>query len=188
MIAYLKGKILSKTATFVILETAGVGYKVFLPPTVVLNLRSDQEQEFFIHTHVREDQLSLYGFLTFDELELFELLLSVSGVGPKVGLAVISGGSATSIRSAIATGDVAVFTNVSGVGKKTAERIVLELKERIGEAGDGGSSRNFSDSLEALVALGYSQQEARSALKQITGEHQDSGSVIREALRILGKK
>jgi holliday junction DNA helicase RuvA len=189
MIAYLKGTILNKTTNYLIVETAGVGYKVYSPSTTILNLRKGSEVELFIHTHVREDQLSLYGFLSTDELELFDLLLSVTGVGPKVALAVLSAGTASSIRSAIASGEATVFTNVSGVGRKTAERIVLELKERlVGEGSDGQSSKDFSEALDALLALGYSRLEARSALNQIPQDLPDSRSVIKEALKILGKK
>jgi Holliday junction DNA helicase RuvA len=191
MIAYLKGKVLAKDIIYLVLETNGIGYKVFAASPTLAHARVGQELALYIHTHVREDQFSLYGFLSADELNLFELLISVSGIGPKIALAALSGASASNIRSAIAGADPSVFTKVSGVGKKTAERIVVELKERIGEgAGEFslGSSKHFSDSLDALVSLGYSRQEAREAVKRVPAELADSGSIVKAALRILGGK
>ncbi|PIR97309.1 MAG: Holliday junction branch migration protein RuvA [Candidatus Doudnabacteria bacterium CG10_big_fil_rev_8_21_14_0_10_41_10] len=187
MISYLKGSVLSKQANYATVETQGVGYKVFIPVSSLLELRLEQEIELYIRTYVREDQFSLYGFLSPKELELFELLISVSGVGPKVALAVLSGGTVEVITSAIGSGDPSIFTKVSGVGKKTAERIVVELKEKIG-TGDLKSSKDLSESLDALVALGYSKLEAREVLKRISSKDLDSGSIIKEALRVLGKR
>jgi holliday junction DNA helicase RuvA len=191
MIAYLKGKVLSKDLTHLVLETGGVGYKVYAAGVTLASAKPGQEMEFFIHTHVREDQFSLYGFLSSDELNLFELLISVSGIGPKIALAVLSGAEAGHIRSAIASADAGVFTKVAGVGRKTAERIVVELKEKIGEgAGEFNlqSSKQISDSLDALVALGYNRQEAREAVKRVSGESTDSSAIVRAALKVLGGK
>ena len=190
MIAYLKGKILSKTANYLVLENQGIGYKVFLSTASLLNLRVGDSLAAHIHTYVREDQLRLYGFLSSSELNLFEMLISVSGVGPKVALSVLSGATPDIITSAIASGDASVFTKVSGVGKKTGERIVVELKEKIGDDLGVGlkSSRELSESLDALVALGYSAQEARGALKNMPKDIKDSGSIVRAALKVLGKR
>jgi Holliday junction DNA helicase RuvA len=190
MIAYLKGKILVKAVNHLVLENQGVGFKVFAPTLVINAVRTGAEAALHIHTHVREDQISLFGFLHENELELFEQLISVSGVGPKIALAVMSGASADNIRSAIAGGDASVFTKVSGVGKKTGERIVVELKEKMGELGGrgAGASRGFAEGLDALVALGYTQAEAREAIKHIPTELIDSGSIVKAALRILGGK
>ena len=191
MIAYLEGTILAKQPTHLVVANRGVGYKVFAAGPALNKAKIGQALQLYIHTHIREDQFSLYGFLSADELDLFELLLSVSGVGPKVALAVMSGAAAENIRSAIASGDPGVFTKVSGVGKKTAERIVMELKEKIGESGPAGSlkgSQNFGESLDALLALGYNQQEARQALRRVPTELTDSGSIVKAALKILGGK
>lgn len=190
MIAYLKGKILSKSETAVVLENQGIGYKVFLPAAILLNLRVGDIAIFHIHTHVREDQLTLYGFLSAKELDLFESLLSVSGVGPKVALAILSGADPDTIISAIASGDSAVFTKVSGVGKKTGERIVMELKEKIGDSMGStiGSSHYIAESLDALLALGYSKQEAREALNRVSKDIKESSGIVKEALKVLGKR
>ena len=190
MIAYLKGKILSKTANSIVLENQGIGYKVFSPASILLNLRLDDIVAFHIHTHVREDQLTLYGFLSIKELDLFESLLSVSGVGPKVALAILSGADPDDISSAIASGDSTIFTKVSGVGKKIGERIVMELKEKMGDSmGEGiGSSHYIAESLDALMALGYSKQEGREALNKVPKDIKESSRVVKEALKLLGKK
>ena len=172
------------------MENQGIGYKIFLPTSILLNLRIDDIATFHIHTHVREDQLTLYGFLSVKELDLFESLLSVTGVGPKVALAILSGADPDDISSAIAGGDSTIFTKVSGVGKKISERIVMELKEKIGDSmGAGiGSSHYIAESLDALMALGYSKQEAREALNRVPKDIKESSGVVKEALKVLGKK
>lgn len=189
MIGYLRGTILSKGANYLILETGNVGYRVFVPSNILLKYKSGSELALFIFSYIREDQFSLYGFLSQDELDLFELLLTVSGVGPKVALGIMSGVSTGHVKSAIAGGEAAVFTKVSGVGRKTAERIIIELREKIGGGALGDvnvrSSREYSESLDALVALGYSQAEAREALKQIPADLADSGQIVKAALKIL---
>ena len=187
MIAHLKGSVIGKGASYLVIETGGVGYKVFVPASTALEARINIGLSFHIHTHVREDQISLYGFLSKSELDLFDLLLTVSGVGPKVALAVLSAATAEAVASAIEGGDAGVFTKVAGVGKKTAERIIIELKEKLG-ASNISTSKVFSDSLDALVSLGYSQQEARDALKQLPTSLTDSQSMVREALKLLGKQ
>ena len=190
MISYLNGKIIGKGGNYLVVDTGGVGYKVFTSTSTVLESVIDREVSFFVHSYIREDQISLYGFLSQDELDLFELLISVSGVGPKMALNVMSGATAGVIASAIKSGDPAVFTKVSGVGKKTGERIVIELKEkmeRIGTDNTSASSRQLSESLEALVALGYGEREAREALKKVPTEFTESSNIVRAALKILGK-
>ena len=190
MIGYLKGQIISKGQNYLVAATAGVGYRVFVPANLLIGAKLGQAAEFFIHTYVREDQISLYGFSSPDELELFELLISVSGVGPKMALSILSSTTPTHIRSAIASGEAVVFTKVSGVGKKTAERLIIELREKIGEASGGGlnikASQDFSESLDALVSLGYSRQEAREALNKVPKDLTDSGKIVSAALRVLG--
>lgn len=190
MIGYLNGKIISKGQTYMVVDTHGVGYKVYPPASLLLSVKIGQEAALFIHTYVREDQLSLYGFATPTELELFELLLTVSGIGPKVALSILSSTTPTHIRSAIASGEAVVFTKVSGVGKKTAERLIIELREKIGETGSGElnikATQDFSESLDALVSLGYSRQEAREALNRVSKDLADSSSIVKAALRVLG--
>src|SRR6185295_9316164 len=133
-----------------------------------------QEVSLVTHTYVREDQLTLYGFQTLPELEFFEMLLTVSGVGPKSALGIMSLASIDMIKSAIVSEDPSVFTKVSGIGRKTAERVIVELKEKLkDEKSAAPVAQEQSDALDALVALGYSQQEARDALKNVPKDTAD---------------
>jgi len=191
MIGSIKGKILLKTEKFLIVETAGVGYKVNTSSLLLSKEhRTGGEIFLFIHTHVREDTLDLYGFLDYPELEFFEMLISVSGIGPKGALAILGVTSIETLRKAIGTGDTSYLTKISGIGKKTAEKIVIELrdkvKNKISEKGEN-SLRDELDVLEALKSLGYSQNEARETLKKVPADI-DTNTKIREALKILGGK
>jgi Holliday junction DNA helicase RuvA len=192
MIGSLRGKIISKTDKFVILETAGVGYKVSVSPDVVSKASATGTELFlFIHTHVREDSLDLYGFLGEEDLSFFEMLLGVSGIGPRSALAILGIASIPTLRQAIGTGDTSYLTKISGIGKKTAERIVIELRDKLADKNmsekNGTSLRDELDALEALKSLGYSQNEAREALKKVAPEV-NTNAKIREALKILGGK
>ena len=192
MIVYLKGKIINKGQSFVILETRGVGYKVYVNPTQYAELDIGQEIEFYVHHHIREDAMDLYGFNTLEDLEMFELLLSISGIGPKSALGVLAISSVSEIKETIVQGDASLLTKVSGIGKKTAERIVLELREKIASLGvvpgQGTSGATVSsDEIDALMALGYSLQQARETLKKVDSKIKDSGQRIKEALKSLGK-
>ncbi len=171
-----------------IVETAGVGYKVNVSLDVLSKrIKIDEEVFLFIHTHVREDAFDLYGFLDREELEFFEMLINVSGIGPKGALAILGIASIETLRKAISTGDTAYLTKISGIGRKTAEKIVIELRDKVGEEKEGTSLQGELDALEALKSLGYSQNEAREALKKVTSDA-DTNTKIREALKILGGK
>jgi len=192
MISYLKGKIRNKGNGFVILEVNNIGYQVFLAPLLYADLNLNQEMEFYTYQQVREDALNLYGFKNMEDLELFELLLSISGIGPKSALGVMSIATVADIKESIFRGDPALLTKVSGIGRKTAERVVLELKEKIGKLviDDGKSYANnlgSSDEIDALMALGYSLSQAREALNGVGATTKDSGERIRQALKMLGK-
>ena len=171
-----------------ILESGNVGYKIFVSQNLLSSLKQDRDLYLVIHTYVREDQISLYGFEKLAELEFFELLLTVSGVGPKSALGIMSLASLDMIKSAIVSEDPTVFTKVSGVGRKTAERVILELKEKI-KGGEDQSpvAREHSDAVDALLALGYNQQEARDALKKVPKEVTNLSEKVKVALRNLGK-
>lgn len=191
MIAFLKGKIIKKSSNFLILEVANVGYRIFVSESLFLKVKSEEELSLYIHQHVKEDSLELYGFINFEELELFEMLLSVSGVGPKSALGVLNLAKAETIKESIARGDAGLLTKVSGVGKKTAERVVLELRNKMGKLGFSLSeniSNSDKDEIDALMALGYSLDEAREVLKTIPLEITDSAQRIREALKKMAKK
>lgn len=188
MIGSIKGKISHKAGNYIILETNNIGYKVFLPLVFLLPLKLNQDLNLFIHTYVREDQLTLYGFQTLPELEFFELLLTVSGVGPKSALGIMSLASLDMIKSAIRSEDPSVFTKVSGIGRKTAERVIVELKEKLKEESTSQPmAQQHSDAMDALVALGYSQQEARDALKAIPSEVTNLQAKVKLALKSLHK-
>ena len=194
MIGSIKGKIILKSEKFVIIEANGVGYKINVSPDTISRLaprkssgQNDTEVSFWIHTHVREDALDLYGFLEHSELEFFEMLIGVSGIGPKSALAILGITSIETLRKAIGTGDTTYLTKISGIGKKTAEKIIIELRDKVGEEKMGNSLQGELDALEALKSLGYSQNEAREALKKVDS-NKDTNAKIREALKILGGK
>ncbi len=188
MIGSIRGKIILKTDKFLIVEAAGVGYKISVSLDALSKAGKLQEEIFlFIHTHVREDILDLYGFLDRAELEFFEMLINVSGIGPKGALSILGIASLETLRKAIGTGDTSYLTKISGIGKKTAEKIVIELRDKIGEEKGGSSLQGELDALEALKSLGYSQNEARDALKKVAAEL-NTNDKIREALKSLGNK
>ena len=201
MIGSIKGQIILKKDKFIIIETNGVGYKINVSPDTIskidaLRLRSGQNDtsvSFWIHTHVREDAFDLYGFSEYSELEFFEMLIGISGIGPKSALAILGITSIETLSKAISTGDTSYLTKVSGIGRKTAEKIVIELRDKISNRTDEkgeGSLQGELDTLEALKSLGYSQNQAREALKKVTEKNPDIdiNTKIREALKILGGK
>lgn len=168
------------------METGGVGYKINVSPDVLSKTKkTDAELSLWTHLHVREDALDLYGFLNREELEFFEMLINVSGIGPRSALAILGIASIETLKKAIGTGDTSYLTKISGIGKKTAERIVMELRDKIGTGLSGTSLQVELDALEALKSLGYSQNEAREALKKVSPDA-NTNTKIREALKILG--
>ena len=198
MIGSIKGKIILKKEKWIIVEASSVGYKIYVSPDTLSKVdafrlrvgQNDAPVSFWIHTHVREDALDLYGFFEYPELEFFEMLISVSGIGPKSALAILGITSIDTLRKAIGTGDTSYLTKISGIGKKTAEKIVIELRDKMGTELEGVSLQGELDSIEALKSLGYSQNQAREALKKVTEKNPniDTNTKIREALKILGKK
>ena len=188
MIGSIKGKIILKTEKFILVETNGVGYKVNVSPEILTKTQKKEDEIFlFIHTHVREDALDLYGFLDQKELEFFEMLLNVSGIGPRSALAILGITTIETLRKAINTGDTSYLTKISGIGRKTAEKIIIELRDKMGKELSGSSLQVELDALEALKSLGYSQGEAREALKKVTPDS-NTNTKIKEALKILSNK
>jgi Holliday junction DNA helicase RuvA len=187
MIGYIRGKIIGKTETQILLENSGIGYRVTATPKL-LEMPLNSEVEVHTFLQVREDALNLFGFQTIGELNFFELLITVSGVGPKMAMTVLSAGDLDLIRNAISAQDVAVFTKLGGVGKKTAERIIMELKEKLGTVSGSGMIHGGSDEvLSALEGLGYSTREIKEVLGKI--DHQlSSEEKLRQALKYLSKK
>ena len=190
MIAKLKGKIEYLRDNYAVVDVGGVGYKVFVSAFTMGKIASEKEVSFFIHTYVREDILTLYGFPTLAELEMFELLLSVSGIGPKAAMGILSIADPKTIRTAIINEDPAILTKVSGVGKRTAERVIVELKNKVADltVGEKEEAIADNDALEALASMGYSVTEAREALKHVSKDVKDVGERVKMALKNLGKK
>ena len=193
MLAYLRGRILAKSNNYLILEVNNVGYQIFVGEAFLSSLKTEEEREFYISHQVREDASDLYGFRSLDELNLFSLLLSVSGVGPKSALGVLAIAGPDDIREAVIRGDAALLTKVSGIGKKTAERLVLELKNKIGKSLSGASlssglAAGLGDELDALMSLGYSLPDARGALDALDPALTDSGARVKAALKSLSRK
>lgn len=191
MISFIYGTVDLATEKFVVVDTGNIGYKVFLNKTT-LAIISKQEGPVKLYTflNVKEDELSLYGFLNWNELEFFELLTSINGVGPKSALGILDLASVDDLKGAIASGKSEFLTKVSGIGRKIAERIILELKSKIGKSGGEMPSFNERDmeALEALQSLGYKLYDAREALKKVPAEIINTSERIREALKVLGKK
>ncbi len=172
MISRLQGKIEAITTDSVIVNVNGVGFQVFVPTSTLSTVGNvGKEVRLFTHLHVREDILALYGFGSADELRLFEILTSVSGIGPKTGLAMLSAMNAEQLTMAIATGNADILTTVPGIGKKIASRIVLELKDKIGSGWITSAvaevAQENTDVLGALTSLGYSTAEASHAVASL---------------------
>jgi Holliday junction DNA helicase RuvA len=197
MIALLTGHLACKSFDHVIVDVGGVGYRLLIPLSTYYALPDEGDVRLHVHTHVREDAIHLFGFLTGAEKELFGLLLTISGVGPKLALNILSHIPAEDLRAALAGGDVKRLSALPGIGKKTAERLVLELKEKILKSGPAapraplaGASPAPADPLEdilsALVNLGYKESQARKVLESLeipTGASLED--VLKGALRVL---
>ena len=196
MISHLRGKLLSLNPELAVVDVHGVGYAVSLPlPTYyeLQRLAPQAEVSLFIHTHVREDALALYGFWSERERALFERLITVSGVGPRLARAILSGLPAEDLLRALAAGDVARLTRIPGVGKKTAERLVLELREKAAELAaapptEAAAAREPDDEdlLVALVNLGYRRGDAEKALAEVRRE--SATATVPELLRLALKR
>jgi holliday junction DNA helicase RuvA len=194
MIAHLRGTLIAKHPNQLIVEACGVGYDVAISvPTFAGLPELGREIALHIHTHVREDAIALFGFLRPEEKRLFEKLISVSGIGPKVAIGILSGiPSADEVVAAIRGNDLARLTRINGIGKKTAERIVLELRDRLQDFGATPEARPVSpveeDVISALLNLGYQQQAAERALAAVPGNKERSfDTLFREALKALAR-
>lgn len=189
MIGSISGEVLAVKAGYAIVHVGGVGYKIAATRAVLSSLKPGMQTFLWTHLIVREDVLDLYGFETDEELRFFEMLLTVSGIGPKSALAVLDIASIETLRSAISGGNAGYLTNVSGIGKKTAEKIVLELRDKVGASTTTADSslRGDEDALEAMRALGYSLSEARDALRKVPASVVSGTDRLREALKIIAK-
>lgn len=189
----LRGQIIESTDKYIIIDVGGIGYRVFVTEDALHSFSNSKDQSVLIWTHlaVRENSLDLYGFTKKKECSLFELLITVSGIGPKSALNVLSLIDPDSLTSAVRTGSTSHLVKVSGIGRKTADKIVLELKDKLGgidsndsvETSAGMSSD--ADTIAALVSLGYETDDARDVLKKIDRNLTDTGAKVKAALKLL---
>jgi Holliday junction DNA helicase RuvA len=202
LIEFLQGILVSKSSEYVVLQVGGIGFRLAVPGATLDKLPAvGEDVRLLAHLHVREDEFSLYGFLSSEEKQFFQLLIQVSGVGPKLALSILSHYETPDLRRAILFGDLAALTVISGVGKKTAERLILELKDKLGKLETGrellpgmeGGSRfapgdDRAQAAAALAALGYHQAEIQKALAQTAQEGVEGvEDIIRGALRHLSR-
>lgn len=190
MIAHVTGTVAGKSATSCVLDVGGVGVRLYMSTTALSHLPADGDQvTVYTHLHVREDELSLFGFESAEEQDLFEKLITVSGVGPKVALAALSALAPADLASAIAQEDDTLIATVPGIGKKTAQRLIIELKDKVGGGALGPRSAPRSsaaaEATDALISMGFSSAEAAVALKGYDGAD-DPQAMLRHALRRLG--
>lgn len=188
MIAYLKGTIIIKKEKFIVLDVNGVGYKVFLSKKAISNLPEIEESlKLFCFLSVRETALELYGFLNQKELEFFEILDSIRGIGPKAALEISSLGSLEGIRQRILSRDEKLFEGIPGIGRKKAMAIILELTGKLGDVSAQKKTPEVDEAEEGLVNLGFSRQNARAALSKIPRNIKDPEQKIKETLKVLGR-
>lgn len=202
MIAHVNGKLTRKSAESVVLDVNGVGYEVFIPLSTYYKLPEPGEAVFlYVHTHLREDAICLYGFLTLEEKEMFGLLISVSGIGPRLARNILSGINVADLAASIAEGNKARLSTIPGIGAKSAERLILELKDKMKEillkAGPVGitateaKDTKTSDVVSALNNLGYKSSQAEEAVRKAK-EHlsppYDFEELLKEALKLVAKR
>ena len=192
MIGFLSGEVVARNDPYIVLNVNGVGYKVLAPKSVLAKATLNGKLKLFIYTHVREDAISLFGFLDSLDLKLFENLISVSGIGPKTAMNIFSIGNREEVAQAIITGDVEFFVGVPRLGKKNAQKIIIELKSKFGSIEDLDLSKfdnkENSEVVSALKTFGFSSKEALGAVKSIKGEGKTTEEKIRLALKELGDR
>lgn len=197
MISYIKGEVVKKGLDYIVVDNNDIGYYINTSLSTLNKIIEGSHALIQIYMHIREDLISLYGFLTTDEIELFKKLISVNGVGPKAGLSVLSTYETNTVREIILKDDVTRMSKVPGIGKKTASKIILELKDKIGtlqnitEGVEEISIRmdsEESDVLNALIALGFNSYEARQTLDRIDFTGKTENEIIKEALKNINRR
>ncbi len=192
MISYLKGEIIHKDHKFVILSAGGIGFKIFINPEFASKLPATGKQsEIYCSLFVRQDSLELFGFPSIEQLEFFNLLTTVSGVGPKTALLILGVASLNSLKAAILRGEADILTKVSGIGKKTAARIIIDLKTKVSELSMGTPIEKIgenADVIEVLMNFGYTRSQINEALEKLNPEISGTGNKIKNLLKILGQK
>lgn len=192
MISYLEGTVKLKGPSYLIILTKnGVGYKVSTPVDLITGAIIDQPFALYTYTHVRDDILDLYGFADPENLALFELFLTVSGIGPKLAISIFSLGKLAKIKEAIVKGDVSFFTGVPRLGKKNAQKLIIELRPKLGSLGELDLSTETGETkeiIDALKSFGFSLSESKEAIKVLKDFEGSTSDKIRQALKYLGKK
>jgi len=190
MIGFLDGKIELIREGLVIINVGGVGYRVGIGPNLGANAHLGDKIQVYVYTQVREDILALYGFETLEELDLFELLISVSGIGPKAAMGILSAASVDKIRASIINQDPTLLSSVSGVGKKTAEKVVIELKNKVRATGSlfDATGGKAEDVYEALMQLGFKPNEAREAIASMPADCEGAENQLKYCLTSLNRK
>ncbi len=189
MIRFLTGTVLAKDLTELTVDVSGVGYGLWVPENTSASTSEGEDVRLYVYTHVREQEITLYGFLHENERRMFEMLIGVSGIGPKAGLAILGVADVSALSAAILNKDTSILTNVSGIGKKTAEKVIIELQGKVENfaVGDAASALRDSGAIDALKSMGYTVGEARAALEGIDPSVQDVSERIKLALKSLGK-
>jgi Holliday junction DNA helicase RuvA len=200
MISHLNGKLVSKSPTEIVIDVHGVGYSVSIPLSTYEKLEhTDGDVRILTYLHVREDAMQLYGFATESERSLFRMLISISGIGPKMAQGILSGLNPEEFKDAVMAGNVPALTAISGVGKKTAERLIIELRDKLGKIEEAEPSvipgskqmKVRAEAIFALMSLGYTRQNAekalQTALREITGQEPTLEELIKKALRQTGR-
>lgn len=196
MIATLTGTVAEILADGAVVDVNGVGYRIYMPTSTLAKLPSrGTKTRVHTHTHVREDAITLFGFTAIEERDLFEVLIGVNGIGPKNALAILSSYTPANVRRFVAAEDLAALTAIPGIGKKTAARIVLELKEKLALPdvalvldGDAGTRARFEEVRDALLQLGYSATEAREVLEHLPEQESSTEELLRSALKELAAR
>jgi len=189
MIGSLRGRLISKRPDNILIEANGIGYQVQVPLNILARMPNEGQEVFLhIHTHVREDALQLYGFQSEEEKRIFTTLLGITGIGPKMALNVLSGLSLDEFLTALESEDVAMLCRIPGLGKKTAHRLILELREKLPSV-QGSKDRVFDDALSALINLGYKKSVAQVFLEEAYRQGQaDIETLIRDTLKLMSEK
>jgi Holliday junction DNA helicase RuvA len=183
MIGFVSGKVLIKKESFVILEKSGIGFKIFLSENSLKKVKEGEKVDIFCHFCIRNEKPELYGFLTFSQLEVFEVLEKISGIGPKAALIIASLGGLDSLKRAVEKGDQKYFQGVKGIGRKKIQKIILELTGKIKEI---QKNKERDPALDTLISLGFSKEEAKSALLEVPSEIEKLQERVKFALKILG--
>ena len=187
MIAKLTGKVDEIFLNSLIIDVSGVGYKVNVSNETLQKVHTGNTISLFTHHAIRENSMDLYGFINKEELDFFTLLISVSGIGPKSALAIMDSTPLETLKEGIMSGDASYLTKVSGIGKKSASKIIIELRDKLGSLNDDFNTSGSGEAIEALVSLGYSERNAREAIQNVD-RNTNTEIIVREALKILGGK